>query len=84
MPLPEGLDLKHIMGQHWIDPPKRERKRVHNYSEAEYFKNALKSNKGERSAGPRLPKMPQLQVGPLCLSVAGMTSLALLHCLPYA
>jgi hypothetical protein len=51
------------MGQHWIDPPKRERKRVHNYSEAEYFKNALKSNKGERTAGPRLPKMPQLQVG---------------------
>lgn len=48
-------------GTNWVDPPKRERKRVLNYSEADYFKNAMKATKAERTTGPRLPKMPQLQ-----------------------
>ena len=34
------------MGVHW---------------KAEYYKNAMKSSKGEKAGGPRLPKMPQLQ-----------------------
>jgi hypothetical protein len=37
---------------------------VHNYSEAEYFKNALSKGTKDRQGGPRLPKMPQLQVWP--------------------
>ena len=30
-------------GNNWIDPPKRERKRMVNYAENEYFRNALKA-----------------------------------------
>lgn len=56
-----GLDLKTIIGHNWVDPPKRERKRVANYNEADYYKNAMKQTKAERTGGPRLPKMPQLQ-----------------------
>ena len=50
-------------GSNWVDPPKRERKRVVNYAENEYFRQAMKSGAGPRAAGVRLPKMPQLQVG---------------------
>lgn len=32
----EGLDLKMIIGHNWVDPPKRERKRLVNYSETEF------------------------------------------------
>lgn len=32
----EGLDLKMIIGHNWVDPPKRERKRIVNYSETEF------------------------------------------------
>ena len=49
-------------GSNWVDPPKRERKRVVNYAENEYFRQAMKSGTGPRAAGVRLPKMPQLQV----------------------
>ena len=35
----EGINLKQVIGANWIDPPKRERKRVLNYSESEYYKN---------------------------------------------
>lgn len=51
--------LKNIMAANWVDT-KRERKRVANYSESEYYKNAMKASKSERSSGPRLPKMPAL------------------------
>lgn len=52
----------HPAGNNWIDPPKRERKRIVNYAENEYFRNALKaSGGGARQSGPRLPKMPQMQ-----------------------
>ncbi|MEW5311445.1 MAG: hypothetical protein WDW38_003160 [Sanguina aurantia] len=55
------VNMKALIGNNWVDPPKRERKRnALNYNESEYFKQALKSGKGDRS-GPRLPKMPQLQ-----------------------
>ena len=30
-------------GSNWIDPPKRERKRVVNYAENEYYRNAMKA-----------------------------------------
>mmetsp|Transcript_40687 Transcript_40687/g.90456 ORF Transcript_40687/g.90456 Transcript_40687/m.90456 type:complete len:1088 (-) Transcript_40687:511-3774(-) len=56
-----NIDLKTIIGNNWVDPPKRERKRVANYSESEYYKNAMKAGTKERASGPRLPKMPQLQ-----------------------
>ena len=32
----EKLDLKMIIGHNWVDPPKRERKRIVNYSETEF------------------------------------------------
>jgi SWI/SNF-related matrix-associated actin-dependent regulator of chromatin subfamily A member 5 len=48
-------------GSNWVDPPKRERKRVVNYAENEYFRQAMKSGTGPRASGLRLPKMPQLQ-----------------------
>ncbi len=53
----------HPAGNNWIDPPKRERKRIVNYAENEYFRNALKASGGGggRQSGPRLPKMPQMQ-----------------------
>ena len=44
-----------------MDPPKRERKRVVNYAENEYFRQAMKAGGAARGGGPRLPKMPQLQ-----------------------
>jgi hypothetical protein len=37
----EGTDLgvlKNVMAHNWVEPSKRERKRVLNYSEAEYYK----------------------------------------------
>eukprot|EP00951_Prasinocladus_malaysianus_P046812 scaffold647960_cov46-Prasinocladus_malaysianus.AAC.1 len=39
----EALNLKAIMSNNWVDPPKRERKRVHNYSEQEYYRQVLSS-----------------------------------------
>lgn len=61
VPAPAGLDLKAIISNNWVDPPKRERRRVLNYSETEYYKQAMKTAKADRPAGPRLPKMPHLQ-----------------------
>ncbi|GAB4816506.1 hypothetical protein N2152v2_003552 [Parachlorella kessleri] len=63
---PENQDqidqLKALMGANWVDPPKRERKRLVNYAENEFYRQALaKREYGPRSGGPRLPKMPQLQ-----------------------
>lgn len=57
----EKVDYKAIAGAHWVDPPKRERKRIVNYAENEYFRQAMKPSTGAgRQGGPRLPKMPQM------------------------
>ena len=37
MPMPLGWPA----GSNWVDPPKRERKRVVNYAENEYYRNAM-------------------------------------------
>ncbi|KAK9820501.1 hypothetical protein WJX72_011031 [[Myrmecia] bisecta] len=58
---PDTTDYKALIGHNWIDPPKRERKRVVNYAENEFFRQAMAKTGGQRSTGPRLPKMPQLQ-----------------------
>ena len=59
-----------------MDPPKRERKRVVNYAENEYFRQAMKSGSGPRGAGVKFPKMPQLQVthGPAVHSIISLAS----------
>eukprot|EP00775_Hariotina_reticulata_P010968 gene10968-11123_t len=51
--------LKNVMAHNWVEPSKRERKRVLNYSETEYYKQALKTGKSDRS-GTRVGKMPPL------------------------
>ncbi|KAL4858477.1 ISWI chromatin-remodeling complex ATPase [Chlorella vulgaris] len=54
--------LKALMGANWVDPPKRERKRVATYAEGQYFKDAMQKREyGPRNTGPKLPKMPALQ-----------------------
>eukprot|EP00884_Botryococcus_braunii_P010359 jgi/Botrbrau1/19324/Bobra.0073s0055.1 len=53
--------LRALMGANWVDPPKRERKRVVNYAENEYYRQAMKVPGGGRAGGPRVPKMPALQ-----------------------
>ena len=63
-------------GSNWVDPPKRERKRVVNYAENEYFRQAMKAGGAARGGGPRLPKMPQLQARLLLgLGVERMTEM---------
>ncbi|XAR54524.1 Calcium/calmodulin-dependent protein kinase [Bertholletia excelsa] len=52
------LDLKKIVSENWIEPPKRERKR--NYSESEYFKQTMRQSGPARPKEPRIPRMPQL------------------------
>jgi SWI/SNF-related matrix-associated actin-dependent regulator of chromatin subfamily A member 5 len=57
---PENVDqvdqLKQLMGANWVDPPKRERKRIVSYAE-----NQAAARKGEaKPSGPRLTKMPNL------------------------
>eukprot|EP00878_Enallax_costatus_P003452 GHUV01003663.1.p1 GENE.GHUV01003663.1~~GHUV01003663.1.p1 ORF type:complete len:1042 (+),score=456.73 GHUV01003663.1:458-3583(+) len=59
----EGTDLgmlKNVMAHNWVEPSKRERKRVLNYSEADYYKQALKTGKSDRSTATRIGKMPVL------------------------
>lgn len=57
----DGRDYKAMIGHNWVDPPKRERKRVINYAENEYFRQAMKTGGRTAAGGPRLPKMPALQ-----------------------
>ncbi len=57
----DNVDLKALMGANWVDPPKRERKRVVNYAENEFYRAAMAKTSGPRAGGPRLPKMPALQ-----------------------
>ena len=40
---PHSLPACWSAGSNWIDPPKRERKRVVNYAENEYYRNAMKA-----------------------------------------
>ncbi|XP_047053003.1 probable chromatin-remodeling complex ATPase chain [Lolium rigidum] len=51
-------DFKKIVGDSWIEPPRRERKR--NYSESEYFKQALRQGAPAKPREPRIPRMPHL------------------------
>ena len=62
----DGEALRALIGSNWIDPPKRERKRVATYNESDYYRQAMKLGGGggggpRASAAPRLPKMPALQ-----------------------
>ena len=67
-----------------MDPPKRERKRVVNYAENEYFRQAMKSGSGPRGAGIKFPKMPQLQVAHgTAPQVINSCSLILMTCILY-
>lgn len=52
------LDLKKVITENWIEPPKRERKR--NYSDSDYFKQALRQGGPTKPREPRIPRMPQL------------------------
>ncbi|GBG88593.1 hypothetical protein CBR_g48123 [Chara braunii] len=52
-------DLKRLIADNWIEPPKRERKR--NYSEADYFRNTMRGSGGpQKPREPRIPRMPHL------------------------
>lgn len=57
---PDNIDqidqLKALMGANWVDPPKRERKRIVSYAE-----NQAAARKGEgKQSGPKTIKMPSL------------------------
>ncbi|CAM6081834.1 unnamed protein product [Calypogeia fissa] len=54
----EKVDLKRMIAENWIEPPRRERKR--NYSEREYFKQAMRAGAVPKPREPRIPRMPQL------------------------
>lgn len=51
-------EFKKIVADNWIEPPKRERKR--NYSESDYFKQAMRAGPVPKPREPRIPRMPQL------------------------
>jgi SWI/SNF-related matrix-associated actin-dependent regulator of chromatin subfamily A member 5 len=51
-------EFKKIIADNWIEPPKRERKR--NYSESDYFKQAMRAGPVPKPREPRIPRMPQL------------------------
>ena len=57
---PDNVDqvdqLKQLMGANWVDPPKRERKRIISYAENQ----AASRKEGSKPSGPRLTKMPNL------------------------
>eukprot|EP01025_Chloroclados_australasicus_P061699 TRINITY_DN8110_c3_g1_i2.p1 TRINITY_DN8110_c3_g1~~TRINITY_DN8110_c3_g1_i2.p1 ORF type:complete len:1007 (+),score=121.42 TRINITY_DN8110_c3_g1_i2:328-3021(+) len=61
--------LKSLVAENWVEPPRRQRQRITNYSETDYYRQTFKSGgggggKSERgmgASGPKLPKMPQLQ-----------------------
>ncbi|KAK1317268.1 putative chromatin-remodeling complex ATPase chain [Acorus calamus] len=52
------VDFKKLVSDNWIEPPKRERKR--NYSESDYFKQAMRQGGPAKPREPRIPRMPQL------------------------
>ena len=57
---PENKDqvdqLKALMGTNWVDPPKRERKRIVSYAENQ----GASRKEGSKASGPRVTKMPNL------------------------
>eukprot|EP00899_Mesostigma_viride_P006788 jgi/Mesvir1/1610/Mv14573-RA.1 len=58
----DGADLKRLIADNWIEPPKRERKK--NYNEQEMYRSAHRlpgGAGGGKSKEPRLPRMPNLQ-----------------------
>ncbi|XP_020589471.1 probable chromatin-remodeling complex ATPase chain isoform X1 [Phalaenopsis equestris] len=52
------IDFKKLAAENWIEPPKRERKR--NYSDSDYFKQAMRQGGPTKPREPRIPRMPQL------------------------
>ncbi|PKA62262.1 putative chromatin-remodeling complex ATPase chain [Apostasia shenzhenica] len=52
------IDFKKLATDNWIEPPKRERKR--NYSDSDYFKQAMRQGAPTKPREPRIPRMPQL------------------------
>ncbi|XP_077240536.1 putative chromatin-remodeling complex ATPase chain [Tasmannia lanceolata] len=52
------FDFKKIVSENAIEPPRRERKR--NYSESDYFKQAMRQGGPVKPREPRIPRMPQL------------------------
>ncbi|ONM32127.1 ISWI chromatin-remodeling complex ATPase CHR11 [Zea mays] len=52
------VDFKKLVSDNWIEPPRRERKR--NYSESDYFKQALRQGAPAKPREPRIPRMPHL------------------------
>ncbi|PKU70337.1 putative chromatin-remodeling complex ATPase chain [Dendrobium catenatum] len=52
------IDFKKLAAENWIEPPKRERKR--NYSDTDYFKQAMRQGAPTKPREPRIPRMPQL------------------------
>ncbi|KAL0927877.1 hypothetical protein M5K25_002098 [Dendrobium thyrsiflorum] len=52
------IDFKKLAAENWIEPPKRERKR--NYSDTDYFKQAMRQGASTKPREPRIPRMPQL------------------------
>eukprot|EP00271_Cylindrocystis_brebissonii_P005099 TRINITY_DN17038_c0_g1_i1.p1 TRINITY_DN17038_c0_g1~~TRINITY_DN17038_c0_g1_i1.p1 ORF type:complete len:1097 (-),score=364.26 TRINITY_DN17038_c0_g1_i1:1012-4302(-) len=53
-------DLKRMIAENWLEPPKRERKR--NYSEVDYYRQAMRQGQGgpAKPREPRVPRMPVL------------------------
>ncbi|XP_073104732.1 probable chromatin-remodeling complex ATPase chain isoform X1 [Elaeis guineensis] len=51
-------DFKKLVTENWVESSRRERKR--NYSDADYFKQALRQGGSARAKEPRIPRMPQL------------------------
>ncbi|KAJ4820885.1 chromatin-remodeling protein 11 [Rhynchospora pubera] len=52
------VDFKKLVTDNWIEPPRRERKR--NYSESEYFKQAMRQGAPAKPREQKVPKMPHL------------------------
>ncbi|XP_008776232.1 ISWI chromatin-remodeling complex ATPase CHR11-like [Phoenix dactylifera] len=51
-------DFKKLVSENWVEPSRRERKK--NYSDSDYFKQALRHGGPARAKEPRIPRMPQL------------------------
>ncbi|KAL5995983.1 hypothetical protein ACLOJK_026056 [Asimina triloba] len=52
------VDFKKLVTENWVEPSRRERKR--NYSESDYFKQAMRQGGQAKQREPRIPRMPQL------------------------
>uniref|UniRef100_A0A0E0H9G6 Chromatin-remodeling complex ATPase n=1 Tax=Oryza nivara TaxID=4536 RepID=A0A0E0H9G6_ORYNI len=53
------LDFKKLVTDNWIEPTSR-RERKRNYSESDYFKQALRQGAPAKPREPRIPRMPHL------------------------